>query len=74
MTLNELKPGQQARILDVGLDGVELQRLLDMGFVEGSAVRMIRNAPLLDPIDVEIKGYLAALRRAEAGYIVVEVL
>jgi len=74
MTLNELKPGQNARIVDVDLDGAELQRLLDMGFVEHTEVRMIRNAPLLDPIDIDIKGYMVALRRDEARHVEVELL
>lgn len=74
MTLNELKPGQSARILDVDLHGINLQRLLDMGFIEDTEIRMVRNAPLLDPVDVEIKGYMAALRREEAKYIKVEML
>ena len=74
MTLNELKPGQSARIIDVNLVGVNLQRLLDMGFVEDSTIKMVRNAPLMDPLDVEIKGYLAAIRKTEAQYIEVELL
>jgi ferrous iron transport protein A len=74
MTLNELAPGEQARIIDLHLDGFNLQRMLDMGFIEGEKVRMIRNAPLLDPIDVKIKGYMAAIRRSEARYIEIEVI
>lgn len=73
-TLSELTPGQTARILDVDLDGHELQRLMDMGFIEDTTVKMVRNAPLLDPIDVEVRGYMAAIRRSEAQQIEVEIL
>lgn len=66
MTLDELSPGQKCTIVDVHLEGAEMQRLLDMGFIEGTPVEMIRNAPLLDPIDIQIKGYQVALRRNEA--------
>jgi len=72
MTLDELTAGQEGTILDIDLDGAELQRLLDMGFVEGTRVRMIRNAPLFDPLDVKLRGYLVALRRNEARAVEVE--
>ncbi len=54
MTLDGLAPGQECTICDVNLEGVELQRLLDMGFIEGTRLKVVRNAPLLDPLDVEI--------------------
>jgi ferrous iron transport protein A len=74
MKLAELDPDQECTILDVLLEGAELQRLLDMGFIEGTRVKVIRNAPLMDPVDIEIRGYLIALRRHEARGVEVEVL
>ena len=52
MTLDELRVGQEARIVDITLSGAIGQRLLDMGFVEGTSVKIVRNAPLVDPIDL----------------------
>lgn len=66
MTLDELESGRIAEIVDVHLEGAELQRMLDMGFIEGTQVRVIRNAPLLDPIDVSIRDCQVAVRRREA--------
>jgi len=66
VTLDELGSGREAEVVDVHLEGAELQRLLDMGFVEGTRLRVIRNAPLLDPIDVSIRDCQIALRRNEA--------
>ncbi len=74
MTLNELTPGQECTISDLNLDGAVLQRLLDMGFIEGCTVEVIRNAPLLDPLDVRIRGNMVALRRNEAAGIEVELV
>ena len=74
MILSELKSGQRARVLDVMHTGEKLQRLLDMGFVEGTEVVIIRNAPLLDPIDISVRGYQIALRRDEASGVEVEAL
>lgn len=73
MTLDKMAPGQECRVWDVHLEGAELQRLLDMGFIEGTRIRVIRNAPLLDPLDVEIRGYLVAIRRNEAKGVEVEI-
>lgn len=73
MTLDMPAPGQECMICDVNLQGIELQRLLDMGFIEGTRVKVIRNAPLLDPLDVELRGYLIAIRRNEAKGVEVEI-
>lgn len=73
MTLDQLTPGQECRVSDVSLEGAELQRLLDMGFIEGTLIKVIRNAPLLDPLDIEIRGYLVAIRRNEAMGVEVQI-
>ncbi len=72
MTLDKLGPGQECVIRDINLDGAVLQRLLDMGFIEGTPVTVIRNAPLLDPLDVRIRGYMVAVRRSEAAGVEVD--
>jgi len=74
MTLDELRIGQEARIVDITLGGAIGQRLLDMGFVEGTWVRIVRNAPLVDPIDLLVRGYHVSVRHAEAKGIEVEPL
>lgn len=73
MTLDQMAPGQECTVCDVNLEGTSLQRLLDMGFIEGTRVKVIRNAPLLDPLDIQIRGYLVALRRNEARGVEVEI-
>ncbi len=74
MTLDDVSPGDSCRIQDLDLPDEDLQKLMDMGFVQGEAVKMIRNAPLLDPIHVALKGYQVAVRRSEAKGISVELL
>lgn len=66
MTLDEMKPGQIAEIIDVTADGVLGQRLLDMGFIPGTKLHIVRNAPLIDPVELEMKGYHISLRHSEA--------
>jgi len=72
MTLNDLKAGQQARVLDVTASGATGQRLLDMGFVEGTPVQIVRNAPLVDPMDILVRGCHVSIRHDEAKTVEVE--
>ena len=69
MVLSELQTGQQAVIVRVHGHGSFRKRLIEMGFIQGKAVRVILNAPLRDPIEYEIIGYKVSLRREEARLI-----
>jgi DtxR family Mn-dependent transcriptional regulator len=71
--LKDLSPGEKARITRVTGRGSIHRRLLDMGVVPGSTVKMERVAPLGDPIEVMIKGYHLSLRKEEAAHVFVEV-
>ena len=66
MTLNELKPGQNCHIVRIDISGVTGQRLLDMGFVPGTKIDVIRNAPLVDPVELLLRGYQVSIRHSEA--------
>lgn len=49
--------------------GAFRKRITEMGFVRGKTVKVIKNAPLQDPIEYEIMGYNVSLRRSEASLI-----
>jgi len=70
--LSELKCGEKGKIVKIGGGGGTRRRLLDMGLVSGSEVKMERVAPLGDPIEIKIKGYNLSLRKEEADSIQVE--
>ncbi len=72
--LSELHPGQSGMIKNLSLSGSPRQRFMAMGFVKGEDVKVIRKAPLGDPIEFEIKNYKLTLRKSEASLIEVEVL
>ncbi len=74
MTLDELKPGQECQILNIFLEGEEMHRFLDLGFIPGNEVKVIRNAPLLDPFDIKIGSSQIAVRRSEAAFVEVELI
>lgn len=72
MQLNQYKPGQQGRIVKVDCQGAIGQRLLEMGLIEGAAVKVVRVAPLGDPMEVEVQSYRLSLRKIEAERVEVE--
>jgi ferrous iron transport protein A len=71
MTLDMLPKNGLARVIGVESDAGQSLRLMEMGLVPGAAVRMVKTAPLGDPIQVCVRNYDLALRRAEAKSIVV---
>lgn len=70
-TLADLKQGDEAVISGISGEGAFRRRLLEMGFRRGEAVRVVKYAPLRDPIQILVKGYHISLRIEEARQIVV---
>ena len=69
MTLNTVPHGLPAIVLNVIDSGVGSLRLTELGLVPGASVCVVRSAPLGDPIQVKIRDYHVALRRADAELI-----
>ena len=69
LLLADLEPGSAARVEAVDADTSIGRRLLDLGFVPGTEVRVLRRAPLGDPVEYELRGYRLCLRRTEAQQI-----
>ena len=72
MTLADLGRGETAKIIDIRAEGITRQRLLNFGFRRGEVVKVVRLAPLADPIELTIGGGHISLRRSEASLISVE--
>lgn len=68
-TLADLVSGETATITKIKGHGAFRHRIIEMGFIRGKKVRVVKNAPLLDPIEYEIMGYNVSLRRSEAELI-----
>ncbi len=65
IALADLPLGSRARICAHAVP--EPGRLADLGLVPGTPVRVVRRAPLGDPLEIELRGYRLCLRRSEAG-------
>lgn len=66
LNLSELTNGQEGVIVKVKGNGAFRRRILEMGFIKGKKVTVIKNAPLKDPIEYSVLDYQVSLRRSEA--------
>ena len=69
MTLKELGIGRSAMIVNVGGGGALRQHLLDMGVIPGAEVKVLKYAPMGDPVEIQIHGYSLTLRLSDADRI-----
>ena len=69
MNLADLTNGQKGIISKVRGRGAFRKRIIEMGFVVGKQVIVVKNAPLRDPIEYNVMGYEVSLRRSEAALI-----
>ena len=69
MTLRDLKIGESTRIKSVGGQGALRQHFLDMGVVPGAEIKLMKLAPMGDPIELEIRGYTLTIRKEDAAKI-----
>jgi len=67
--LSDLKNGEEAIILKVRGHGAFRNRIVEMGFVKGKRVKVIKSAPLQDPIEYKILDYNVSLRKSESAMI-----
>jgi len=69
MRLSHLKNNEEGIITKVRGRGAFRKRIMEMGFVKGKKIKVIKNAPLKDPIEYSIMSYEVSLRRSEAQLI-----
>ena len=74
ITLDTLMPGEMGVISRVTGSGPVKRRIVDMGLVAGTVVKVQKFAPLGDPMEINLRGYELSLRKEEAEKIEVEPL
>jgi len=70
--LGRLPVGARARVVDIKGGGKHQRRMLDMGFVPGAEVTVMRRASLGDPTEYRVKGTGIAMRHSDANSVMVE--
>ncbi len=66
MTLKDIKVGESAQVTVVGGEGALRQHFLDMGVIPGAKIKVVKYAPMGDPIELRLHGYELTLRLADA--------
>ena len=69
VTLSSYKPGETGTVFQACGDPELRLRLMEMGFVRDTEVRVVKYAPLNDPMEFVIKGYHVTLRKEQADNI-----
>jgi len=70
MTLADYRKGNRGTVVGIGGDSDFRRRMMEMGFVKGTQVSIVKYAPLADPIELLVKGYHLSLRKDQATSIV----
>ncbi len=67
--LSSLKIDELARVERIDVEGRTRRRLVEMGITPGTRVSISRRAPLGDPIEIRLRGYVLTLREEDARQI-----
>lgn len=68
MTLQDAKPGMSLRVNHIEDSGLK-ERLMTMGLLPGTQIKVLHSAPLGDPIAIGLRSYHLAIRRKDAAVI-----
>jgi ferrous iron transport protein B len=71
MRLTELNKNQKARIIRVDGHSEVSKRLMEIGFVKGKEISMVKTAPFSEPLEYDLEGFKISLRRNEADLVVI---
>jgi ferrous iron transport protein A len=73
-SLDRLSPGQRGLVVSLTGEPRLVQRLMEMGLLEGDEVELLAVAPLGDPLEVRLRDYRLSLRREDAAGVEVQPL
>jgi len=74
VSLDQLRQGQRARVEQIIGDDVIVQRLMEMGLLEGEEIHLLAIAPLGDPLEIRLGDGRLSLRGTEAARVFVVLL
>ncbi|MDR1150617.1 MAG: ferrous iron transport protein A [Clostridiales bacterium] len=72
MRLSDLKINESGVVLKISSIGSLRRRLLDMGITNNTEIKIIKRAPLGDPIEIFLRGYELIVREEDAKLIEVK--
>ena len=72
LTLRDIEIGKSCKVVKLHGEGAIKRRIMDMGLTKGVVVKIVKVAPLGDPIEMTVRRYELSLRKADAELIEVE--
>ena len=72
MTLNEIPVGGVCTVTKLNGTGKLRRRIMDMGITKGVEIKVVKIAPLGDPMELNVRGYELSIRKSEAESIEVQ--
>lgn len=70
--LSSIQPGQVVRVIKIDTTGTLKKKIMDMGITKGTLLRIVKFAPLGDPMEILVRGYSLSIRKEDANGILVE--
>ena len=70
--LTRLKPGEEGTVVSIQNNGSNSSDLMEMGLTPGTQIKLVKLAPLGDPMELDVRGYHLSVRRSEAKNILIE--
>ena len=74
ISLSDVEMKTRVKVAEITLESKVRRRIMDMGIVKGTEVIVIGKAPMGDPIELQVRGYVLSLRKSEAKDIMVELV
>lgn len=71
MYLTDLKKNNKAIIAELKCKDTIKRRLIDIGLTKDTEVQLIGKAPLGDPLLISVRGFTLAIRKSDAGCILI---
>ena len=69
LTLRDVKIGETVTVVKLHGEGAIKRRIMDMGITKGAVIKVVKVAPLGDPLEINVRGYELSLRKADADLI-----
>ena len=69
--MSDLRHGVKATIVHIGLKPAESQRIMELGLIRNTEVKLLKTAPLGDPLEILVRGSRLSIRKSQARHIMV---
>ncbi|MBC8060266.1 MAG: ferrous iron transport protein A [Clostridiaceae bacterium] len=74
ISLIDVEMKTRVKVVEIALESKVRRRIMDMGIVKNTEVIVTGKAPMGDPIELQVRGYVLSLRKSEAKDIMVELI